>query len=178
MLHQPGTPTLSDARPPSVGLLSDHTRPDHLSRNRCGACAFFVFVFISLSFVAFLRRSFSWTMGINGLSPGDTAANGNHSRSNGLPRSDQPLHNDSSKSWIVQKFGGTSVGKVPEQIAEGIVSGHLAEHRLAIVCSARSSDTKLAGTTNRRVIPSRLFCDLQLTRNQTPPCCPRSREAQ
>lgn len=88
-------------------------------------------------------------MGIDGLSPGDTAANGNHLRSDGLPRSDPPLHNDPSKSWIVQKFGGTSVGKVPEQIAEGIVSGHLAEHRLAIVCSARSSDTKLAGTTNR-----------------------------
>lgn len=29
--------------------------------------------------------------------------------------------NNASRGWIVQKFGGTSVGKFPEQIAENIV---------------------------------------------------------
>lgn len=31
------------------------------------------------------------------------------------------LHNDKSKPWVVQKFGGTSVGKFPDQIADKIV---------------------------------------------------------
>ena len=29
--------------------------------------------------------------------------------------------NNANGGWIVQKFGGTSVGKFPEQIAENIV---------------------------------------------------------
>ena len=31
------------------------------------------------------------------------------------------LQNDNSKNWIVQKFGGTSVGKFADKIAEDIV---------------------------------------------------------
>ncbi|PVI07648.1 aspartate kinase [Periconia macrospinosa] len=50
--------------------------------------------------------------------------------------------------WQVLKFGGTSVGKFAENIAD-IVKNGLVEHRTAIVCSARSNNTKLEGTTNR-----------------------------
>ena len=31
------------------------------------------------------------------------------------------LHNDTSRPWIVQKFGGTSVGKFADKIAEEVV---------------------------------------------------------
>jgi len=31
------------------------------------------------------------------------------------------LKNESSNGWIVQKFGGTSVGKFPDKIAEDII---------------------------------------------------------
>ena len=57
--------------------------------------------------------------------------------------------NDPSKPWVVAKFGGTSVGKVPEVIAEDIVKAGLDKSRVVAVCSARSSDTKSACTTNR-----------------------------
>ncbi|KAF2181741.1 aspartate kinase [Zopfia rhizophila CBS 207.26] len=50
--------------------------------------------------------------------------------------------------WVVLKFGGTSVGKFAESIA-GIVQTGLKGNRTAIVCSARSNNTKLEGTTNR-----------------------------
>ncbi|KAF2026631.1 aspartate kinase [Setomelanomma holmii] len=50
--------------------------------------------------------------------------------------------------WVVLKFGGTSVGKFAENIA-GIVRAGLKDNRAAIVCSARSNNTKLEGTTNR-----------------------------
>ncbi|KAF1915518.1 Aspartate/glutamate/uridylate kinase [Ampelomyces quisqualis] len=50
--------------------------------------------------------------------------------------------------WVVLKFGGTSVGKFAENIA-AIVRHGLQDHRAAIVCSARSNNTKLQGTTNR-----------------------------
>lgn len=59
------------------------------------------------------------------------------------------LHNDPKKPWVIQKFGGTSIGKVPTEIAEDIVKQHLSGHQVALVCSARSSDTKVQGTTNR-----------------------------
>ncbi|KAI9826878.1 MAG: Aspartokinase [Thelocarpon impressellum] len=57
--------------------------------------------------------------------------------------------NLSSGGWIVQKFGGTSIGKFASNIAEKIVRPNLADNRLAIVCSARSSLSKAEGTTNR-----------------------------
>ncbi len=57
--------------------------------------------------------------------------------------------NDQFKPWVVQKFGGTSVGKEPGQIVERIVKQYLQENRVAVVCSARSSTLKVEGTTNR-----------------------------
>ncbi|KAK9473485.1 Aspartate/glutamate/uridylate kinase [Dipodascopsis tothii] len=54
-----------------------------------------------------------------------------------------------SRNWVVQKFGGTSVGKFPVQIVDNIVGSYLNSNKVAIVCSARSTDTKAEGTTNR-----------------------------
>ncbi|ETN40488.1 uncharacterized protein HMPREF1541_04765 [Cyphellophora europaea CBS 101466] len=48
----------------------------------------------------------------------------------------------------VLKFGGTSVGKFPQAIVN-VVKQSLLDGDVAIVCSARSSSTKAAGTTNR-----------------------------
>ncbi|KAL2429091.1 putative aspartokinase [Exophiala dermatitidis] len=48
----------------------------------------------------------------------------------------------------VLKFGGTSVGKFPLDIVN-VVKTSAQENDVAIVCSARSSSTKAAGTTNR-----------------------------
>ena len=62
----------------------------------------------------------------------------------------QPVQgNDPTKPWIVQKFGGTSVGKAPDVIAGQIVKQWLETHRVVAVFSARSGESKLAGTTNR-----------------------------
>lgn len=72
---------------------------------------------------------------------------------------------DPSAKWIVQKFGGTSVGKFAVKIAEDIVSSvpvlsllflnlttvhrdYIDRHKVAIVCSARSGSSKALGTTN------------------------------
>lgn len=41
------------------------------------------------------------------------------------------------------------MGKFPKTIARDIVKANIDEHRVAIVCSARSTDTKAEGTTNR-----------------------------
>ncbi|ORE07264.1 aspartate kinase [Rhizopus microsporus var. microsporus] len=51
--------------------------------------------------------------------------------------------------WIVQKYGGTSVGKFLNEIADTIIPKYLKTNRVAIVCSARSGVTKEKGTTNR-----------------------------
>lgn len=53
------------------------------------------------------------------------------------------------KPWVVQKFGGTSVGKFPTQIANDIVKEYSKDYKVVVVCSARSTDTKEAGTTTR-----------------------------
>ncbi|KAG8744315.1 Aspartokinase [Ceratobasidium sp. 414] len=59
--------------------------------------------------------------------------------------------------WVIQKFGGTSVGKFAAKIAEEVVPitpllskrrAYLAEDKVALVCSARSGSTKALGTTN------------------------------
>ncbi|KAG8954871.1 Aspartokinase [Tulasnella sp. 424] len=55
---------------------------------------------------------------------------------------------DPAAKWLVQKYGGTSVGKFAADIAENIVPNYLDQHKLAIVCSARSGSTKALGTTN------------------------------
>ncbi|KZT00650.1 aspartate kinase [Laetiporus sulphureus 93-53] len=67
------------------------------------------------------------------------------------PRTPANLHQnniDPAAKWLVQKFGGTSVGKFATKIAEDIVSEYLDQHKVAIVCSARSGSTKTLGTTN------------------------------
>lgn len=51
--------------------------------------------------------------------------------------------------WIIQKFGGTSVGKFPENIVENVIKQYSLNNRVAVVCSARSSHTKSEGTTSR-----------------------------
>ncbi|KAF4509771.1 hypothetical protein G6O67_003909 [Ophiocordyceps sinensis] len=57
--------------------------------------------------------------------------------------------NSSSLGWVVQKFGGTSVGKFPDKIAQDIVKASLSRHRVVVVCSARSTGKKAEGTTSR-----------------------------
>ncbi|KAK4241105.1 Aspartate/glutamate/uridylate kinase [Achaetomium macrosporum] len=61
------------------------------------------------------------------------------------------LKNASSNGWIVQKFGGTSVGKFPDKIAEDIVRSYVENNRLVVVCSARSTGKKATGTTSRLI---------------------------
>lgn len=56
---------------------------------------------------------------------------------------------DAPNRWIVQKYGGTSVGKFSEQIVDEIVKVYSQNWRVAIVCSARSSQSKSEGTTTR-----------------------------
>ncbi|KAG6873912.1 hypothetical protein C0995_009692 [Termitomyces sp. Mi166 len=78
--------------------------------------------------------------------------------SESLPRTPPNLHQntiDPSARWLVQKFGGTSVGKFAVKIAEDIVAflrgytrNYIDQHKVAIVCSARSGTTKALGTTN------------------------------
>ncbi|KAI1197254.1 aspartate kinase [Nemania serpens] len=58
-------------------------------------------------------------------------------------------NNTSAQGWVVQKFGGTSVGKFPCKIARDIVHASLTSNNIAIVCSARSSGKKATGTTSR-----------------------------
>ncbi|KAJ3575079.1 hypothetical protein NPX13_g4151 [Xylaria arbuscula] len=58
-------------------------------------------------------------------------------------------NNSNAQGWIVQKFGGTSVGKFPSNIARDIVRANLASNKIAVVCSARSSGKKASGTTSR-----------------------------
>ncbi|KAI9790390.1 MAG: Aspartokinase [Peltula sp. TS41687] len=52
------------------------------------------------------------------------------------------------RRWIVQKFGGTSVGKFAETIVEDVIKPASSRNRIAVVCSARSASTKTDGTTN------------------------------
>lgn len=54
-----------------------------------------------------------------------------------------------AQGWIVQKFGGTSVGKFAGSIVDDIVKSYSQNYRVAVVCSARSSHTKSEGTTSR-----------------------------
>lgn len=55
---------------------------------------------------------------------------------------------DTPKPWVVQKFGGTSIGKLLENITADIIPSYLHGNRVAIVCSARSGSSKSMGTTN------------------------------
>ncbi|KAH7166224.1 Aspartate/glutamate/uridylate kinase [Dactylonectria macrodidyma] len=60
-----------------------------------------------------------------------------------------PFNNTSDFGWVVQKFGGTSVGKFPDKIARDIVRASLSQNRVIVVCSARSTGKKAEGTTSR-----------------------------
>lgn len=62
-----------------------------------------------------------------------------------------PEYNSHSSGWIVQKFGGTSVGKFPVEIVDDIIKFYTKDsgNDVAVVCSARSSYTKIEGTTSR-----------------------------
>ena len=94
----------------------------------------------------------------------DSLTNGYHDH--GASQALSPVRNDQSKPWVIQKFGGTSIGKFANQIAEDIVRlvliclcfrtlligcsrPSIGENRIAVVCSARSSHSKGEGTTNR-----------------------------
>ncbi|KAI9029989.1 aspartate kinase [Phycomyces nitens] len=59
------------------------------------------------------------------------------------------INNQPNLPWVVQKYGGTSVGKFLDSIASDITPFYLKTKRVAIVCSARSGETKEMGTTNR-----------------------------
>ncbi|KAK7059910.1 Aspartate/glutamate/uridylate kinase [Favolaschia claudopus] len=64
------------------------------------------------------------------------------------PTSLQPNNIDPSSRWLVQKFGGTSVGRFAVNIARDIVPDYIGSNKVAIVCSARSESSKALGTTN------------------------------
>ncbi|KAL7418051.1 Aspartate/glutamate/uridylate kinase [Mrakia frigida] len=56
--------------------------------------------------------------------------------------------NPAEAGWIVQKYGGTSVGKFLDAITGNIIPSYLNQNRVVVVCSARSGTTKSNGTTN------------------------------
>ncbi|KAI9256920.1 Aspartate/glutamate/uridylate kinase [Sporodiniella umbellata] len=62
-----------------------------------------------------------------------------------------PFDNDPRYPWIVQKFGGTSVGKFLDNIANEVIKEYVKQNRLVVVCSARSGKDKQTGTTNRLI---------------------------
>lgn len=64
-----------------------------------------------------------------------------------------------NSGWIVQKFGGTSVGKFAKEIAVDIVKKYNRNNQIAVVCSARSTQTKSEGTTTRLLLASELAID-------------------
>ena len=81
------------------------------------------------------------------------------------------VFNRTEQIWIVQKYGGTSIGKFAKSIANEIVPyvssvecptivantsitskrATIRKFRVAIVCSARSNNSKGGGTTSRYV---------------------------
>ncbi|AET39408.1 aspartate kinase Ecym_4347 [Eremothecium cymbalariae DBVPG len=54
-------------------------------------------------------------------------------------------------NWIVQKFGGTSIGKFSINIVDEVIKAYSQKlnKKVAVVCSARSSYAKSEGTTSR-----------------------------
>jgi aspartate kinase len=53
-----------------------------------------------------------------------------------------------NRPWVVQKYGGTSIGKLLETITGTIIPNYLASNRVLVVCSARSGTVKSKGTTS------------------------------
>ncbi|AEY96131.1 FADL086Cp [Eremothecium gossypii FDAG1] len=72
---------------------------------------------------------------------------------------------DQKTNWVVQKFGGTSIGKFPTNIVNDIVKvfSHDYGKNVAVVCSARSSYTKSEGTTSRLL----MACDAAASYDET-----------
>ncbi|KAI8974280.1 Aspartate/glutamate/uridylate kinase [Pilobolus umbonatus] len=60
-------------------------------------------------------------------------------------------NNASNLPWVVQKFGGTSIGKFLDNIANEVIKEYIKQNRLVVVCSARSGKDKSTGTTNRLI---------------------------
>ena len=56
-----------------------------------------------------------------------------------------------SSGCVVQKFGGTSVGKFALEIVANVIKPSLVKDHVAVVCSAISATVKADGTTNRWV---------------------------
>jgi aspartokinase len=52
------------------------------------------------------------------------------------------------RQWIVQKYGGTSLGKLLDTITGSIIPDSLRSYSVAVVCSARSGTSKSKGTTS------------------------------
>lgn len=53
-----------------------------------------------------------------------------------------------SKPYLVQKYGGTSLGKLLETICGTIIPQYNEQHRVVVVCSALSGTVKASGTTS------------------------------
>ncbi|KAI8065136.1 Aspartate/glutamate/uridylate kinase [Gongronella butleri] len=68
-----------------------------------------------------------------------------------MPASEIRYSNRPNLPWVVQKFGGTSVGKFLDNIANQVVKEYVKQNRLVVVCSARSGQNKQNGTTNRLI---------------------------
>jgi aspartate kinase len=64
-----------------------------------------------------------------------------------LSRVSQDPKMESTRPWIVQKYGGTSIGKLLDTIAVSILPESLRTYNVAVVCSARSGTSKSKGTT-------------------------------
>ncbi|KAG0164248.1 Aspartokinase [Apophysomyces sp. BC1034] len=60
-------------------------------------------------------------------------------------------NNSPDLPWVVQKFGGTSIGKFLDNIANQVIKEYVKQNRLVVVCSARSGESKQTGTTNRLI---------------------------
>ncbi|SAM01673.1 hypothetical protein [Absidia glauca] len=68
-----------------------------------------------------------------------------------MPSTETQYYNNPDLPWVVQKFGGTSVGKFLDNIANEVVKEYVKQNRLVVVCSARSGESKQNGTTNRLI---------------------------
>ncbi|EEU43463.1 uncharacterized protein NECHADRAFT_45463 [Fusarium vanettenii 77-13-4] len=55
---------------------------------------------------------------------------------------------DTGKHWLVQKYGGTSLGKLLDSITNHIIPSYCHDYNLAVVCSAISGSSKASGTTS------------------------------
>ncbi|GME66725.1 unnamed protein product [[Candida] boidinii] len=76
-----------------------------------------------------------------------------------LSSSTTSLKSVNPHGWVVQKFGGTSVGKFAEEICDDVIKQYLKTNNVAVVCSARSTHTKSEGTTTRLLKASELAAD-------------------